>query len=72
MCYHPLFWFNQYGDLERALLRNGNVHSADVLDFLAALPARYAEPGVIILKLRSNYGIMRLEVCYYKARSVQE
>ena len=29
MCYHPLFCFNQSGDLERALLRNGNVHSAD-------------------------------------------
>ena len=28
-CYHPLFCFNQYGDLERALLRHGNVHSAD-------------------------------------------
>jgi hypothetical protein len=28
-CYHPLFCFNQYGDLERALLRNGNVASAD-------------------------------------------
>lgn len=28
-CYHPLFCFNQYGDIERALLRNGNVHSAD-------------------------------------------
>lgn len=28
-CYHPLFCFNQYGDMERALLRNGNVHSAD-------------------------------------------
>jgi hypothetical protein len=28
-CYHPLFCFNQYGDLERCLLRNGNVHSAD-------------------------------------------
>jgi hypothetical protein len=28
-CYHPLFCFNQGGDLERALLRNGNVHSAD-------------------------------------------
>jgi len=27
-CYHPLFCFNQFGDLERALLRNGNVHSA--------------------------------------------
>jgi hypothetical protein len=28
-CYHPLFCFNQLGDLERALLRNGNVASAD-------------------------------------------
>jgi hypothetical protein len=28
-CYHPLFCFNQYGDLERAFLRHGNVHSAD-------------------------------------------
>jgi len=28
-CYHPLFCFNQYGDLERAMLREGNVHSAD-------------------------------------------
>jgi hypothetical protein len=28
-CYHPLFCFNQFGDLERAVLRNGNVHSAD-------------------------------------------
>jgi hypothetical protein len=28
-CYHPLFCFSQFGDLERALLRNGNVHSAD-------------------------------------------
>jgi len=28
-CYHPLFCFNQYGDVERTLLRNGNVHSAD-------------------------------------------
>ena len=28
-CYHPIFCFNQFGDIERALLRNGNVHSAD-------------------------------------------
>jgi hypothetical protein len=27
-CYHPLFCFNQFGDLERCLLRPGNVHSA--------------------------------------------
>ncbi len=28
-CYHPLFCFNQFGDLERCLLRPGNVHSAE-------------------------------------------
>jgi Transposase DDE domain group 1 len=28
-CYHPLFVFNQFGDLERCSLRAGNVHSAD-------------------------------------------
>src|SRR5271163_3670475 len=41
-CYHPLFCFNQFGDVERALLREGNVHSAK--DWLAALEpvvARY-------------------------------
>src|SRR3984893_15799946 len=26
-CYHPLFVFNQFGDLERCSLRPGNVHS---------------------------------------------
>ena len=38
--YHPLFVFNQFGDLERCALRPGNVHSADgwkeVLDPVAA------------------------------------
>ena len=28
-CYHPLFVFNQFGDLERCALRSGSVHSAD-------------------------------------------
>jgi hypothetical protein len=27
-CYHPLFVFNQFGDLERLMLRRGNHHSA--------------------------------------------
>ena len=27
-CYHPLFVFNQFGDLERSALGSGNVHSA--------------------------------------------
>jgi Transposase DDE domain group 1 len=28
-CYHPLFVFNQLGDVEQCRLRSGNVHSAD-------------------------------------------
>jgi hypothetical protein len=28
-CYHPLFVFNQLGDVERCAPRSGNVHSAD-------------------------------------------
>jgi Transposase DDE domain group 1 len=39
-CYHPIFVFNQDGDLERCALRAGNVHSAhgwrDVLDPVVA------------------------------------
>src|SRR5262249_5300840 len=41
-CYHPLFVFNQFGDLERCALRSGNVHSADGWDgVLKAVVARY-------------------------------
>src|SRR5208283_1578526 len=41
-CYHPLFCFNQFGDLERALLRNGNVASAhDWRSVLEPVVARY-------------------------------
>jgi hypothetical protein len=29
VCYHPIFVFNQFGDCEGAMLRPGNVHSAD-------------------------------------------
>lgn len=44
-CYHPLFRFNQDGDLERALLRNGNVASAH--DWRSVL-----EPVVACYRLR--------------------
>src|ERR687893_491837 len=41
-CYHPLFVFNQFGDLERCALRPGNVHSAEGWrDVLEPLVARY-------------------------------
>ena len=43
-CYHPLFLFNQFGDLERCSLRPGNVHSADGWrDVLAPVVERYRE-----------------------------
>jgi hypothetical protein len=42
MCYHPMFVFNQLGDVERCVLRSGNVRSADgwreVLDGDRLLP----------------------------------
>jgi len=41
-CYHPLFVFNQFGDLERCALRPGNVHSADGWkDVLEPVVVRY-------------------------------
>jgi hypothetical protein len=44
-CYHPLFCFNQFGGLERCLLRPGNVHSAE--DWRLAL-----EP--VVVRYRDN------------------
>lgn len=29
ICYHPLFVFSQFGNLERCTVRPGNVHSPD-------------------------------------------
>src|SRR5215212_5645359 len=46
-CYHPLFVFNQFGDLERCALRPGNVHSAeDWRSVLEPVIARYRERGL--------------------------
>ena len=39
-----------------------------VSDFLAALPARHAQPVGVILELRCDYAIMRLKV--YRSGSV--
>lgn len=47
-CYHPLFVFNQDGDVEAALLRNGNVHSADDWrSLLEPVIARYRDQPMI-------------------------
>ena len=45
-CYHPLFCFNNYGDCEGAVLRPGNVHSADGWkEFLEPVVEKYKEMG---------------------------
>jgi len=47
-CYHPLFLFNQFGDLERTLLRNGNVYSsADWNSVLEPVVERYRDQDLI-------------------------
>jgi hypothetical protein len=46
-CYHPLFVFNQFGDLERCTLRPGNVHSAEGWrEVLEPIVARYRDEGL--------------------------
>jgi hypothetical protein len=47
VCYHPLFLFNQFGDCEGAMLRPGNVHSAQGWrEALDPIVARYERTGV--------------------------
>ena len=61
-CYHPLFVFNQFGDLERRALRPGNVHSADVWkDVLDPVVARY-RGKVSRLYFRADAGFANPEV----------
>lgn len=46
-CYHPFFCFNQHGDLERALLRKGTVHTADDWrSVLTPVIARYRSQAI--------------------------
>jgi DDE family transposase len=48
-CYHPLFLFNQFGDLERCRLRPGHVHSAENWrEVLEPVIARYRGRGVTL------------------------
>src|SRR5918993_4035231 len=61
-CYHPLFVFNQFGDLERCLLRPGNVHSADEWrSVLVPVIARYRERG-LALYFRGDAGFAKPEL----------
>jgi hypothetical protein len=57
-CYHPLFVFNQFGDLERCALRPGNVHSADCWEnVLKPVVARYR--GKVRIALARDDGLWR-------------
>jgi hypothetical protein len=57
-CLHPLFVFNQFGDLERCALRPGNVHSADGwADVLRPVLSRYsaeARPSIRRRRFRAD------------------
>lgn len=57
-CLHPLFVFNQFGDLERSALRPGNVHSAhgweDVLKPVLARYSQKARPSIIRRRFRGD------------------
>ena len=61
-CYHPLFVFNQFGDLERCALRPGNVHSADGWEaVLKPVVARYRSK-VSRLYFRADAGFANPDV----------
>ena len=64
-CFHPLFVFNQFGDLERCSLRPGNVHSADRWgDVLTPVVARY-KGKVSRIYFRADAGFANPEVYEY-------
>jgi hypothetical protein len=64
-CYHPLFVFNQLGDLERCALRPGNVHSADGWrEVLEPVIARY-RGAVKRLYFRGDAAFANPEICEF-------
>ncbi len=65
VCYHPLFCFNQFGDCEGAMLREGNVSSADGWrELLDPIVKRYAESG-LRRQFRGDAGFARPEIYEY-------
>jgi hypothetical protein len=64
-CYHPLFVFNQFGDLERCALRPGNVHSADGWEaVLRPVVVRY-RGNLSRIYFRADAGFANPEVYQY-------
>jgi Transposase DDE domain group 1 len=67
-CYHPLFVFNHFGDLERCALRPGNVHSADGWkEVLYPVVARY-RGKVSRIYFRADAGFANPEVYEFPRR----
>jgi hypothetical protein len=65
VCYHPLFCFNQFGDCEGAMLREGNVSSADSWrELLDPIVKRYAKSG-LRKQFRGDGGLARPEIYEY-------
>ncbi len=65
MCYHPLFCFNQFGDCEGAVLRPGNVHSADGWkEFINPIVERYLKLAVRLL-FRADAAFAKPEIYEY-------
>jgi hypothetical protein len=66
-CYHPLFVFNQFGDLERCMLRPGNVHSADDSRYRGRGLARYFRGDAAFAK-PELYALLEAEGIGYTIR----
>ena len=65
VCYHPLFLFNHLGDCEGAMLRPGNVHSAERWrEVLDPVVERCQEKGVRLL-FRADAAFAKPEVYEY-------
>ena len=65
VCYHPLFLFNEFGDCEGAMLRPGNVHSAERWrQVLEPIVERYKKRGVRLL-FRADAAFAKPEVYDY-------
>ena len=65
VCYHPLFLFNEFGDCEGAMLRPGNVHSAERWrEVLEPIVERYKKRGIRLL-FRADAAFAKPEVYEY-------
>ena len=65
VCYHPLFCFNEFGDCEGAVLRPGNVHSADGWEeFIEPIIERYLNMAVRLL-FRADAAFAKPELYEY-------